>query len=275
MIVFIYNIYHSDTVNKNIENNITNSDKIVLNMDDDFAQIITNTAKRNSDWTNLPLSESFKKKYNNRIGILGKDDDYTNLYGSNYMSNKEKQIVVLYVDHNYKQEEYYIHYTVNDNNELDDVAIIDKKLLYNENGEEVIYKKSISEENYENVLIKLADPYNINHYEVETNYFNLTNKYMEKWGGGFVNNRGYDYYSKHIINELSSFKDSIVYMQCVYPKFDDNGDIIELKDKDLTLFYKIRFFTNEDNWLDDIEVEEISKEEIDKLLEEKKVEIGQ
>ena len=189
IIVFVYNIYYSDTVNKNIENNITNSDKIVLNMDDDFAQIITNTAKRNYDWTNLPLSESFKKKYNNRIGILGKDDDYTNLYGSNYMSNKEKQIVVLYVDHNYKQEEYYIHYTVNDKNELDDVEIVDKILRYDENGEEVIYKETMNGAFISNI-IQLAAPYRLEWDPFD--YVYVTDHYKKKWGGGFIPYFGID-----------------------------------------------------------------------------------
>ena len=188
---------------------------------------------------------------------------------NSYESNEINQIVVLNVDHEYKQEYYYVYYTLNENNELDDVEIVDKKLLYDENGNKIIHKESISEENYEDVLIKLADPYNINHAELETDFYNLTENYIDKWSGGFVNSRGFDYYSRYIIKELSSFKKRIVYIKCEYPKFDNNGDIIDI-DEDLTLYYKVKFFMNTDLWLDDVEVEEVSKKEVDRLLNEKK-----
>lgn len=237
-----------------------------LNMDDDFINIVYRTIKINSNWSNLPLSKNFKKKFNAKNGILN-DNTITDIYGG-INSNKEKQIVVLNIKHGLKDEEYYIHYTVNENNELDDVEIVDKKLLYDENGNKIIYKESISEENYEDVLIKLADPYNINHAELEIDFYNLTENYISKWSGGFVNSRGFDYYSRYIIKELSSFKKRIVYMKCEYPKFDNNGDIIDI-DEELTLYYKVKFFMNTDLWLDDVEVEEVSKEEIDMLLNAK------
>lgn len=237
-----------------------------LNMDDDFINIVYRTIKINSNWSNLPLSKNFKKKFNAKNGILN-DNTITDIYGG-INSNKEKQIVVLNIKHGLKDEEYYIHYTVNENNELDDVEIVGKKLLYDENGNKIIYKESISEENYEDVLIKLADPYNINHAELETDFYNLTENYISKWSGGFVNSRGFDYYSRYIIKELSSFKKRIVYMKCEYPKFDNNGDIIDI-DEELTLYYKVKFFMNTDLWLDDVEVEEVSKEEIDMLLNAK------
>lgn len=238
-------------------------------MNDDFVNIIYRTVKKNGDWSDLPLSKKFKKKYSVKNGILN-DDKITDIYGGGN-SDKEKQIVVLNIKHGTKDEEYYIHYTINENNELDDVEIVDKKLLYDENGNEVIYKESISEENYEDILIKLADPYNINHAEPETNYYNLTENYMSNWSGGFVNSRGFDYYSRYIIKELSNFKDRIAYMKCEYPKFDNNGDIIDI-DEGLTLYYKIKFYINNNMWLDDVEVREVSKEEIDRLLSEKEKE---
>ncbi len=136
LIVLLININKFINSNDaNIQNEPVISDK--LNMDDDFVMIIRATAERNSDWSKLPLSNGFKKKYNNKYGILGKDDNYTYLSSNSYDSNKLDNIVVLNVDHEYKQEYYYIYYTINENNELDDVEIIDKKLLYNENWEEV------------------------------------------------------------------------------------------------------------------------------------------
>lgn len=242
--------------------------KVVLDIEDNIAEIVRQTALKDNMWNDLPLSKTFKKKYNSKDGILV-NDNYTKLTWSLSGTDTQQQIVTLIVFHNSKKEYYYVHYTLNENNELDDVEIVDKKLLYDESGNKVIYKESITEENYEDILIKLADPYNINHAEPETDFFNLTENYMNKWSGGFVDNRGFDYYSRYIIKELSSFKKRIVYMKCEYPKFDKNGDIIDI-DEELTLYYKVKFFMNTDLWLDDVEVEEVSKKEVDRLLNEKK-----
>lgn len=242
--------------------------KVVLDIEDNIAEIVRQTALKDNMWNDLPLSKTFKKKYNSKDGILV-NDNYTKLTWSLSGTDTQQQIVTLIVFHNSKKEYYYVHYTLNENNELDDVEIVDKKLLYDESGNKVIYKESITEENYEDILIKLADPYNINHAEPETDFFNLTENYMNKWSGGFVDNRGFDYYSRYIMKEISDFVGRIAYMKCEYPKFDDNGEIIEI-DKELTLYYKVKFYINEDMWLDDLEVEEISKEEIDRLLNEKK-----
>ena len=269
LIAFIYNIYYSDTANNNVENNVAKSEKTILNMEDNTLDILYEVAQKNGNWANLPLANSFKSKYNPSDGIF-KDVSYSRcgIY-SDSSFNKIKKLACYNVKTDLKKEEYYVHYIVNGKNELDDVEIVDKILRYDENGKEVIYKKNITADNYKDALIKLADPYNISHYESETDYFNLTENYMKKWSGGFVNSRGFDYYSKYVVNELSSFEDRIVYMKCEYPKFDDNGDIVKLENKSLTLYYRIRFYLNNDMWLDDVEIDEISKEEIEKLIKDK------
>ena len=76
LIVFIYNIYYSDTVNNNIENTVIESEKTILNMDDDTLKILYEVAQKNGNWANLPLSNSFKSKYNPSDGIF-KDVSYT------------------------------------------------------------------------------------------------------------------------------------------------------------------------------------------------------
>ena len=259
LIVLINNIYYNSAVNNNIENNVVKNEKTTLNMEDDTLDILYEVAKKNGDWSNLPLSDSFKKKYNSIDGIF-KGISYTRcgIY-SDSSFDKIKKLACYNVKTGLKKEEYHVHYIVNDKNELDDIEIVNKILRYDENGNKVICKESILEESYEDILIKLADPYNINHAEPETDFFNLTENYMRKWSGGFVNNRGFDYYSRYLIKELSSFSNRIVYMKCEYPKFDDNGDIIDLEDKSLTLYYRIRFYLNDDMWLDDVDVERDDK----------------
>lgn len=129
----VTNLFLSMKSDENDSNN-----KIVLNMDDDFAKVVYLVAERNNDWSKLPLSKKFKKKYDSINGIL-LNDDFSNLGYSveKEDTSKENQIVCLMVHHDFKEEYYYIHYTLNNKNELDDVEIVEKKLIYDEYGNEV------------------------------------------------------------------------------------------------------------------------------------------
>lgn len=235
------------------------SDK--LNMDDDFVKIIKVTAEKNGNWDELPLSKAFKKKYNAENGILGKDDNYTYLSSDSYDSNKIEHIVVLNVDHNYKQEQYYIHYKVNDQNELDDVEIVDKKLLYDENGNEVIYKETMDGAYVSNIML-LAAPGRLEYDPFD--YIYVTDNYLKKWSGGFI-----DYDISCGIEDVAGLEDKeqhLVYLYVVQDKFDENGNIIG---DEWEKYFRVHYFVDSNMWLDDVEVEEISKEEIDRLLNEK------
>ena len=245
-------------INKQIVNN-------KLNMDDDFVNIVYFTAKKNSDWSSLPLSKKFRKKYSSQIGILN-DNEITNISGGGN-SDKEKQLVVLNIFHNKKKEYYYIHYTVNENNELDDVEIVDKKLLYDEEGNPVIYKKSMTEKYYLHNLIVVAFPDRLEYDPFE--YINATENYINKWKEGFVN--GAPVFSIEAIETLCIYDNKLVYLKCEYPKYDENDEIVGM-DEEKDLYYRVHYFVDNNMWLDDVEVEEVSKEEIDRLLSEKEKE---
>ena len=268
VIALLINISHF--VNGKYEQPNMNNKQTVdnkLNIDDDIAEIVRQTAVKNNKWDDLPLSKKFKKKYNSKDGILV-NDNYTKLSWSLSGTDIQQQIVTLIVFHNLKKEYYYIHYTLNESNELDDVEIVDKKLLYDENGNEVIYKKSMTEKNYLHNLKCVAYPSRLE-YEI-FEYINVTDNYLTKWKNGFV--KGDYTFSIQAIEELCDYEKQIAYLKCEYPKRDENGDIADVfnpVDDELTLYYKVKFFTNKDLWLDDVEVEEVSKEEIDRLLSEK------
>ena len=259
LVIFIINL-------KKVNNSATNNEYIVtnmLNMDDDFGKILRETAKKNGNWSNLPLSDNFKEKYTPIDGIL-KGDNYTNLYLMKSGMNKAEQIVVFNVSHNFKEEEYYVHYTVNDKNELDDVEIVDKILRYDENGKEVIYKVSMDKDNYEFNISRLAYPFGGD--RDPRDYINMTNNYIGKYYNGFIQISVADRITALPITKISDYDSSIVYLEieyCIY-----NGD--EIGDWYGPMYYKIKYATDENLWLDDVEVEEVSKEEIDRLLSEVK-----
>ena len=255
---FVNSKYGQTNINEQVKNNkqIINTK---MNMNDDFINIVYRTVKKNGDWNDLPLSKKFKKKYNAKNGVLN-DDKVTDIYGGGN-SDKEKQIVVLNIKHDAKDEEYYIHYTLNEDNELDDVEIVDKKLLYDENGNEVIYKETMDGAFASNIVL-LAAPGHLEYNPFD--YIFVTDNYLNKWSGGFI-----DYNISCGIEPISgieSKENHLVYLYVVQDKFDENGTIIG---DEWEKYFKVHYFVDENMWLDDVEVEEVSKEEIDRLLSEK------
>lgn len=138
IIILLFIVFGLITVFKTIKVSENKNTTMKLNMDDNFCEIVREVAKINGNWENLPLSKEFKKKFNSKTGIL-QDDKITYLSWSTDNYDKEKQIVCLIVDHKDKSENYYIHYLLNDKNELDDVELIKKdfRIEYDEHGNEV------------------------------------------------------------------------------------------------------------------------------------------
>lgn len=266
----IKNTIFNDTLRKETENIIQEKK---LNMDDDYVDIIRTTAEKNADWSNLPLSKSFRKKYKQKSGILN-DDKITYLsVRSGNVNNKEDQIVVLIVDHGAKNEDYYIHYTLNDQNELDDVEIVDKKLLYDEEGNEVIYKETMAGAFISNI-ISLAAPWRLEYDPFD--YICVTDNYLKKWGGkGFIpgfdieiENHDNAYVSIDYYDNLCDKEKQEVYFNVEYTYIENDGKPDAKLACDYIKYFKVNYSIDKNAWLDDVKVEEVSKEEIDRLLEE-------
>lgn len=252
VIIFVNNRNHFN----NIPDSMKTESNRMLNMDNDFINIVYFTAKKNSDWTNLPLSNKFRNKYNPQNGILN-DDEITNISGGGD-SDKDKQIVVLNIFHNSKKEEYHIHYILNEQNELDDVEIVNKKLLYDENGKEVIEKETMDGA-FDSNIVLLAAPDRLEYNPFD--YVYVTENYLKKWRPGFI-----DYDISCGIEPISGLENKekqIVYLYVVQDKFDENGTIIG---DEWEKYFRIHYFVDENMYLDDVEVEEVSKDEIDRLL---------
>lgn len=256
-------------IDSNIQNNIVQdvNDINKLNMDDNYVDIIRTIAEKNSDWSNLPLSKKFRKKYKSKYGILGKGDNYTDLYGSYRLSDKEKSIATLVIFHNYKKEEYYIHYILNDQNELDDVEIVDKKLLYDEEGNEVIYKRDMNEAWIGNI-IDLAIPWRFNWDRCNLIY--TTEKYNNKWRNGFIPTYDCEHFDIKEVKDLCNKDKKEVYLDINYEYYNEEDGLILSTIKIDKRYYKVHYTTDDNLWLDDVEVEEVSKEEIDVLLNKAK-----
>ena len=208
----------------------------------------------------MPLSKNFKKKYKIEEGIFI-DDNYTHCGIFNDSSfDKLNQIVCYNVWHNYQGEWYYVHYILNNDNELDDVEIVDKKLLYDENGNEVIYKETMDGAYVSNIML-LAAPGRLEYDPFD--YIYVTDNYLNKWSDGFI-----DYDTSCGIDDVAGLEDKeqhLVYLYVIQDKFDENGNIIG---NEWEKYFRVHYFVDSNMWLDDVEVKEISEEEINKLLSE-------
>lgn len=235
-----------------------------LSMDTDYAKIIWSVAakdgqhmsKRALSWRDLPLSKKFIKKYGAGFGILNDNTvdliDYTSEFPK---TDKNKQIVCIDVVHGLKEEEYYVHYTLNDFNELDDVEIVEIKQITDEKGRE------IDEEENETI----SEPITIENYISRFTYLTL-HPYYEWQNGAYdvwsivsVTEEYFDkYYTKGLIEDLfpgeiktteisqkSNFDQRIVYVKAC------NDEIIK--------FYKIIFELDDHGSLNDYIVEEINE----------------
>lgn len=105
-------------------------------------ELILEVAKKNNDWTGLPLSKKFRKKYNSKDGILGKiefDTIELNPFSAedNYIGTMTHLLVK-----NGKKRSVYIYWQKYENktNLLDDVSIVGPIDISDEKGEEIDYR---------------------------------------------------------------------------------------------------------------------------------------
>ena len=274
LVIFIVNL-------KNVNNSATNNDYIktnMLNMQDDYSKVLREVVKKNGDWHNLPLSSGFKDRYNSKDGIF-QNDNYTKLYLMKTGTDGKRQTVAFSVFHDAKEEEYYVHYTVNDKNELDDVEIVDKILRYDENGKEVIYKETMNGAFVSNIT-QLAAPYRLEWDPFD--YVYVTDHYLHKWGGGFIpyfeidiEDENNAYISIEPYDIICNKEKQEVYFSAEYTYIENDGAPDAKLACDYIKYFKVHYITDEKAWLDDVEVEEVSKEEIDRLLNEAKSKVKQ
>lgn len=270
LILFLFLIIAIYNLNR-VMSQSSNQTESKWNMIDNPGDVLRDVTISDTDWTDLPLSNDFRKKFNSHTGIL--NDETIKEVWYDRSIDKENQIVNIAVIDGLKWDDYWVHYMLNDMNELDDIEIVKHKLTVDENGKEIIYKMTMNENTYIDIILALADSddgdlSNFDNFK----YINVTENFKKKYSHGFISGRPYDYRSLDYIKELCSFEDRIVYLKSEYPTFDEEGEVVltSPNDPNLTMYHRIHFFINEKNWLDDVEVQEMSEEEINKLLAEVK-----
>lgn len=111
-------------------------------------ELVLEVVKKNNDWSRLPLSKKFRKKYNFKDGILGKvefdtielnhfkEGEKSYIGGTNhlYLKNGKQEMVYFYAPkYTYTPELFDIDY-------LDDVELIGPIYVTDENGKEMDFR---------------------------------------------------------------------------------------------------------------------------------------
>ena len=133
--------YISGRIREDVKNeeNTTISNEIKLEYASDWIKSICEFLKGNIEYDKFPLSSKFKNKFKsvNEIvqgKVMGTIEANSDIFDIN--ADYEKQIMGIGVKtgNGYEEIIYQLHYIVNDKNELDDIEILDSRVVIDENG---------------------------------------------------------------------------------------------------------------------------------------------
>ena len=125
-----------------VNNKILNEEDIETEVDyyeftDERWAIGYEVAKKNGDWSKLPLSEEFRKKYNEKDGILGKEEydkiEYAPMWAQDF-ERLEDHVKFFVITQGKKKTAYTYIIFDNDDGLVDDVYLFEKIILYDEDG---------------------------------------------------------------------------------------------------------------------------------------------
>ena len=129
--IFYKNVINNTiSLNNSIDQNIKN-DKYY------FEKLIQTAVRHNVDYNTLPLTRNFKQKFNTDIFGIKVNSDLNVTYEDSfpYISEREKCNMWLWTSET--NNEIWlrkIHYTYNENYELDDLDLIEERLIMNAEG---------------------------------------------------------------------------------------------------------------------------------------------
>ena len=205
-------------------------------------------AKKNGDWSRIPLTENFKKKYNEKDGILG-DITYDKIEYMPYSGTDSdftfKEYYTYFVIYQGKKQVAYFFDLYYDNNGwIDDVKFYDIIETYDENGKKFEEEKVGIDSNTWTYCF-----YNLAHGGDAERQVGVTEKFHKKYLYFFSI---FEHYSPYMTIEFEEEKSSFDKMD-LYFKTDCS---LECKNKE----YKVKFLLDSNGFLDEVYVEKIGEE---------------
>ena len=203
-------------------------------------ELIDMLIQPNSDWSELPLSKHFKKKFNNKYGVLGNikaDKIELDPYQDGRFPFDEYSYIL--VTKRLKQTAYIYHLDEK-NRVYDDFWIVHTYEITDEHGNKMDMMSKIEEKNFAPSFMKLADGYR------DEESVGVTENFKKKYTyflGLFIHYSGLDFNKIEFVSEKSSWKKKEAYFQ-VWSQFED-----KMRE------YIVRFKLDKRGYLDDATAE--------------------
>ena len=214
-----------------------------------WVDIVLEVAKKNGNWKDLPLSDNFRKKYNEKDGILGKIEFDT--IELNPFNNKDNFIGTMghLIVTKGKRRTAYIFDIIHEKdkvNWVDDIKIIDVISMTDESGKEVDYRKRFNE------IWKEHNIHDLIRGGVEESGVAVTEHFKEKYPyflDIFIHYSPLSYNRISYIDSESDLKNNIAIFRV--------NSILECKRRK----YRVKLILDKNLYLDDVEVELLDTEE--------------
>ena len=209
------------------------------------SEIALRVAQKNGDWSDLPLTDVFFEKYNEKDGIFGKMTfdkvEYRPYKNGKYPFEEYSYLVVTQG----KKKTAYIYWLESDFEDgYNDMIITNTYTLTDENGNEIDFREGITEKNFTSQMIDLASG-----HEAEQ-LVGVTNKFHSKYHF-FIDI--FEHYSPlrfnriDFIEEKSSWENKEVYFEV--------DSVLECKKRN----YLVEFMLDDKGYLDDVVVHKVNE----------------
>ena len=211
-------------------------------------ELVLEVAKKNNDWTGLPLSKKFRKKYNSKDGILGKIEfDTVELNPFSEKENFLGTMCHLIFKKGNKQFAYIYKQKYDDKTLLlDDVELKGPIDMFDENGKELDYRRPFNDE------WKLANIYNLDRGNIYETGVAVTEKFHKKYPfflDLFIHYSPLSYNEIEFLKEESDLDNNIAVFEV--------NSILECKKRK----YEVKLIFDDKQYLDDAEVKLVKEED--------------
>lgn len=141
--------------------------KLSLYTTNNFWDIISDLAKKEREWSEIPLSKNFLDKYNNKDGIFYEYDGYAKIHSKPHLDMTKEEVSIkdnkfdvdydlcwylnpevdMGIENYYRLIQIKVTYFINDKGEIDDLIKGEPKIKYDDGFLVKDYDKFITEEN--------------------------------------------------------------------------------------------------------------------------------
>ena len=206
---------------------------------------IIRLVEKNGNWNDIPLTEHFREKYNEKNGILGnitfdkveycpyEEGTYPFTFTSYFVITQgKKKTAYQYSEETIRNEDLMFYY-------FDDIILSDPIVFVDENGNELDTRLRCNKENFTDIVWKLFDM-----GDDASKSIAVTTSFQQKY------NNIEDAISKKLLNHNTGY--SVGYKSA---NFDDKSALYYWKSGGIRYLVNVKFITDENDYIDDIEVD--------------------